>query len=360
MKGRIATIRDVAAAAGVSTATVSRVLAPEGASGVSEKTRTRVNTAVEKLKYRANHAARSLKTRLTRTVAVVAPELGNSFFMDLAEGMERELDAHGYTLLVASSANSVEEEKKRIAMLGDRMVDGIMVIPAGSRGDHLGLQDRHGVPVVLIDRLVEGADLDAVLSNNEEGAFELTRRLLSDGFCRIAFMGGDVAISAARERFSGFTRAMREAGISPEPDCLCLGGMGIEDGYRRMETLLASPRPPEALVAVNLLVHLGIQRRLLEGGPGNRGGRTPGKIAAGGTAGSGIPPVVIAAFDQTVYTPFLPACRYTAAQDAAGMGKQAALQLLERIDQRRKAAKAALPETPEKRVIRFPVAIICH
>jgi LacI family transcriptional regulator len=352
-KDRTATIRDVAAAAGVSTATVSRVLAPGGAGGVSEKARLRVRKAAETLQYRANHAARSLKTRLTRTVAIVAPELGNTFFMDLAEGMERELDAHDYTLLVASSANSVEEEKKRITMLGERMVDGMMVIPAGSRGDHLGIQDRYGVPVVLIDRLVEGANLDAVLSDNEAGAFELTRRLLADGFRRIAFMGGDITISAARERFSGFTRALGEAGIRVEPDWLRLGGMGIEDGYRRMETLLASPHPPEALIAVNLLVHLGIQRRLLEDGK-NRGFR------AGPRGKAGIPPVVIAAFDETVYTPFLPACRYTAAQDAAGMGKEAALRLLERINLRRKAAKVpdAPPETPEKRVIRFPVTIL--
>jgi LacI family transcriptional regulator len=344
LKGRAATIRDVAAVAGVSTATVSRVLAPDGTGRVSEKTRLRVNSAVTKLGYRANHAARSLKTRSTRTIAIVAPELANAFFMDLAEGMERELDIHGYTLLIASSANSVEEEKKRVFMLADRMVDGMVVIPAGSRGDHLRISDSYGPPIVLVDRLVEGAGLDAILSDNETGAFDLTRALIADGFRRIAFVGGDTAISSARERLSGFTRALREGDL--EADLIYLGGMGVEDGHKRMETILRSPRPPEALVAVNLLVHLGIERRLLEYGQGTR------------------PAMVVAAFDETVYTPFLPVCRYTAAQDAVGMGKQAVRRIMERINLKKKAGQFTLesrgPETAGNRVIRFPVTIIRH
>jgi LacI family transcriptional regulator len=347
------TIRDVAAAAGVSTATVSRVLAPDGAGRVSEKTRRRVNSAVEKLGYRTNHAARSLKTRSTRTVAIVAPELANDFFMELAEGIEGELEAHGYTLLLASSANSMEEEKKRIALFEERMADGMVIIPAGSRGEHLrDLTDR-GVPVVLVDRLVEGVNADAVLSDNEGGAFELTRRLLADGFKRIAFVGGDITISAARERLSGFARALAEAGIKAEPEWIILGGMQVEDGCRGMERLLRSRRPPEALVAVNLLVHLGMERRLLE------------------CQDRRMRPFVIAGFDETMYTPFLPACRYTAAQDAVGIGKKAGERILECIDLKKKREKGPfkpgdarfpLPEEERAgpRIFRMPVTIIHH
>jgi LacI family transcriptional regulator len=346
MKQLSPTIRDVAAAAGVSTATVSRVLSPDGTKGVSEKTRLRVNRAAARLKYRTNHAARSLKTRLTRTVAIVAPELGNTFFMDLAEGMERELEAHGYTLLIASSANSAEEEKKRVSLLMDHMVDGMAVIPAGFRGDHLGLQDRRGVPIILVDRLVKGADLDAVLSDNEAGARDLTGRLIADGFRRIAFVGGNRAVSVARERLAGFKRALKEAGIPPGPELVFPGGMGVEDGYRRMEEALKTRNPPEALVAVNLQVHLGMQRRLLESADPFSSRK-----------------IVLAAFDETVYTPFLPFCRYTAAQDAAGMGKQAVRRILERIELRKKAESAdtgIVKENAGKRIIRFPVRIIRH
>jgi LacI family transcriptional regulator len=346
MKGQ--TIRDVAVAAGVSTATVSRVLAPDGPDRVSVKTRQRVNSAVEKLGYRTNPAARSLKTRSTRTVAIIAPELANAFFMDLAEGIERKLNAQGYTLLIASSANSVEEEQKRISVLTDRMVDGMVVIPAGARGEHLEASAERGIPLVLVDRLVEGTNLDAVLSDNAGGAFELTRRLLSDGYSRIGFIGGDRGISTARERLCGFTQALEEAGIQPESPWIRLGGMRVEDGYREMDALLKSRPFPEALVAVNLLVHLGMERRLLEYA------RARGPGIPGGGAGNENPPPVIAAFDETQYTPFLPACRYTAAQDAVSIGEQAGERILERIGLKRQNREARI------RIIRIPVTIIRH
>jgi LacI family transcriptional regulator len=260
--------------------------------------------------------------------------------MTMAEGMERELNLRGYTLLVASSANSVEEEKKWTALLTERMVDGIVVIPAGCRGEHLS---GRGVPVVLVDRLVEGADLDAVLSDNEGGAYRLTRALLEDGCRRIAFVGGDPGISSAAERLLGYKKALAEAELEDGP--VCLDGMGIEAGYRGMERILRSSEPAEALVAVNLLVHLGMPRCLLE------------QKAAGGGA---LRPV-LAAFDETAYTPFLPACRYTAVQEAAGMGKQAVQCILERIALKKgKIPAETRAGDTEKRIIRFPVTIIRH
>ncbi len=317
MSRRAATVRDVAELAGVSTATVSRALDPVLSDRVSRETRERVRAAAERLSYTANHIARSLKTRSTRTIAILAPELANDFFMELAEGMEKELDGAGYMLLIASSANSQETEVKRLALLTERLVDGIVVIPAGARGDHLQELADRGTPVVLVDRLVEGARLDAVLSDNEGGAYALTRALLADGFRRIAFVGGDVTISTARERLSGFARALAESSLSADSASVRLGGMGIEDGYRRMDEILASGGLPDALFAVNLLVHLGVQRRLLEL-------RQRGDDAAAGLA--------VAGFDETPYSPFLPSCRYTAAQDAAGLGAAAARLLLERIN----------------------------
>ncbi|GAB1482434.1 LacI family DNA-binding transcriptional regulator [Treponema sp.] len=332
---KIATVRDVAALAGVSTATVSRALDPGYTEKVASETRERVLAAAVKLNYKANHVARSLKTRSTRTIAILAPELSNDFFMELAEGMEKELDASGYMLLVASSANSQIEEKKRLKVLAERLVDGIVVIPAGPRGEHLQELADSGTPIVLVDRLVEGADLDAVLSGNEEGAFELTRELLSDGFRRITFMGGDLSISTAKERLAGFTRALSEAGIEAKEEMIRLGGMGIEDGYKRMDELLSSVNQSEALFAVNLLVHLGIQRRLQD----QRDAR-----------------FAIAGFDETPYSPFLQSCRYTAAQDAAGLGAVAARLVLERIVQRSSGENIHT----EKRVVRLATRLIRH
>ena len=329
------TIKDVAVTAGVSTATVSRVLAPEGSMAVAEKTRSRVMAAAEELGYRMNNTARSLKRQETMTIGVVFPELANDFFMDVAEGVEQELHSSGYTMLLSSSRNSVEEEKKRISMLADRMVDGILIIPAGSQGEHLRLLSEQGMPIVLVDRIVEGIELDAVTSNNEEGTFHLTKALLADGFKRIAFVGGEITLSSARERLSGYARALAEAGIKPEPSWICLGGMEVEDGYRQMEDLLKRQNPPEAMVAVNLLIHLGMERCLLDMHVSS-------------------PPVVIAGFDESRYTPFLPACRYTASQDAVGMGRKAGKRIIEKIRE-----KKDLNENKKtgERVIRLPVII---
>ncbi|HCM27588.1 MAG TPA: LacI family transcriptional regulator [Treponema sp.] len=352
MKNRPATVSDVAALARVSTATVSRALNPASAELVSIEARERVFAAAAELDYTANHAARSLKTRSTRTVAVLAPEFANDFFMELAEGVERELEISGYMLLVASSVNSQAEEAKRLALLSRRLVDGIIVIPAGPRGEHLQAISDRGTPVVLVDRLVEGAHLDAALSDNEAGAAELTRALLSDGFSRIAFVGGDVTISTARERLSGFARALAEAGLPADAGSTRLGGMGIEDGHRRMDEILRSDDPPQALFAVNLLVHLGMQRRLLEAGKDADGRPVSDRF-------------VLASFDETPYSPFLPSCRYTASQDAAGLGAAAARLVLERIRARGHAtgfaaAPGTAPAPAEARIVRLGTTLIRH
>lgn len=339
MKRSGATVRDVARAAGVSTATVSRALNDDGR--VSEEARSRVREAAEKLSYRANHVARSLKTRSTRTVAILAPELSNDFFMELAEGMERELSKSGYMLLISSSSNSAAEEERRLRVLADRLVDGIVVIPAASRGEHLQAAADRGTPVVLVDRLVEGASLDAVLADNEGGACEAVRALLADGFRRVAFVGGDISLTTARERLAGFGRALAGSGLSSGPEAVRLGGMGIDDGWRLMDAILSEPNPPEALFAVNLLVHLGMERRLLTAGPG------------------AFSRFAVAGFDETPYSPFMGACRYTVSQPAAEMGAAAASLVLERIA---RAAGASEGEggQPAPRTVRLPTTLIRH
>jgi LacI family transcriptional regulator len=335
------TIHDVAVAAGVSTATVSRALSRDRCERVSVSTRVRIAGIAEELGYRANHAARSLKKQSTMTVAVVVPELTNDFFMEVAEGIERELDRNGYTMLLAASLNSADEEKKRISTLANRTVDGMVVIPSASMGDHLQAMADRGMPMVLVDRIVEGAELDAIVSDNEDGAFKLTKALLSDGFRHIAFVGGDLTASSARERLSGYARALAEAGITPEPGWICLGGMKVEDGYRRMESILENGAVPEAMVAVNLPVHLGMERKLLETSAGPRS-------------------TVIAGFDESGYTPFLPACRYIAVQNTTGIGKKAGERILELIEEKKETGgkKNGEPQNPGNRIIRLPVTII--
>ena len=358
MRKSNATVRDVAIAAGVSTATVSRVLnldsrAADGrAVSVADDTRARVLAAAERLDYKTNHVARSLKTRSTRTVAILAPELSNDFFMELAEGMERELEKSGYMLLVSSSSNSAAEEERRLRVLSARLVDGIVVIPASERGDHLRAIADRGTPVVLVDRLVEDASLDAVLADNSGGAYGATRALLEEGRLRAVFVGGDLRLTTARERLEGYRRAVAD---SPGVETLepRLGGMGIDEGYRHMDELLRSGTDPDALFAVNLLVHLGMERRLLE-----ESALAADRLASGRSVydRSVYDRLAIASFDETPYSPFLAACRYSVAQPAAEMGAAAARLILERIA----AGGSGSGPSAQPRVLRLPTVLIRH
>ena len=372
-----ATVRDVARVAKVSTATVSRVLNQVAVSGpddldagqadgieagtnsgkagnstisdfrqstgastprVSPRTQARVLAAAELLDYRPNHVARSLKTRSTRTIAILAPELANDFFMELAESAEKELGKAGYMLLISSSSNSAKEEARRLKVLSQRLVDGIIVVPASREGAHIQAIADNGTPVVLVDRLVANASLDAVLADNEGGAREATQALLADGFTSIAFVGGDPALTTARERLSGFNIAMAEGGLGKPKSHL--GGMGIADGYRLMNSIMAETHPPQALFAVNLLVHLGMERRLLEEGR------------------AALERFPMASFDETPYSPFMTACRYAVAQPAAEMGKAAAQLILQRIG--RTGGQASDTSNGAPVTIRLPTTLIRH
>lgn len=337
-RSRPATIGDVARLAGVSTATVSRALADDSVlrDRVSDGTRRKVAAAAAQLDFRMNHAARSLKTRSSRTVAVLAPELSNDFFMELAEAMEKELAGSGYILVVCSSGGSVEEERRRLKILSSRLVDGVVVIPASDRGEHLRDLSGRGVPVVLVDRLVEGGGLDAVVADNEGGAREATIALAAEGHGRLAFVGGTLSLSSAAERLAGFRRGVAEAsaaGLCPplEEGDIHIGGMGVADGYALMDELLRERDAPKSIFAVNLLVHLGAERRLMA-----EGRRTLGSFA-------------FASFDETPYSPFMESCRYAVAQPAAEMGAAAARLVLERI--------ARGGDASEPRTLRLPTKL---
>lgn len=325
------TIKDVAKAAGVSTATVSRVLNNDPK--VVSETAQKVRDAIEALQYKVNEVARSLKTRATRTIGVIAPELANDFFMELAEGMERELNPHGYTLIVCSSSESVEEEKKRLRLLTERLVDGIVVIPAGRYGRHYRAVQAHGTPVVLVDRLVNGFSSDAVLVDNELGAYEAVSALAADGFHRIGYIGGSLEISNSRERYDGYRRAMHDAGLPLESRFIRFGDMHIESGYRIMREFFEQPDAPSAYFIVNLYEHMGATNFLMTSTDPRREG------------------IVFASFDEMRYMPLLRFCRYAVAQPMGEIGRIAAQMILSRL----RGTACGEPET-----VRMKAPIVRH
>ena len=331
MSGLTVTIREVASAAGVSTATVSRVLNRDAR--VTEETRRRVQGAIDRLGYNINQVARSLKTRATKTVGVIAPELASDFFMLLAESMDRELSSHGYGLIVCSSWESVDEEKLRLRLLAERLVDGIVMIPTSDQGEHIADVQQKGIPLVLVDRKVEGNTADAVLVDNEGGAHAAVSALVADGHRRIGFIGGSLEVSTARERYFGFRRAMSDAGLRVEPDFVHFGPAHLDGGYRSMGLMLAKPDPPEAYFLVNAYTHVGATNYLMTEGREWRDR------------------IVFAAFDEMPFSPLLSFCRYAVQQPIADMGLLAARLILGRIVGDRNSA----PET-----VRLKTRLVRH
>ena len=235
-----ATVKDVAQKAGVSTATVSRVL--NGDSRVKPETVDLVNQTIEELGYRLNRVARSLKTSRSHTVGVVAPEFSNEFFMSIVTGIEEKLNRAGYSVILCSSRESREEESRQIELLKDKGVDGIILIPKSDRGEHL--VKAAPLPLVLVDRTVLNPIFDAVLADNYRGTFDAVTMALDDGARRIGFIGGDIHLSTARERFEGYKAAMKEKGLIPQQQDVLFGNYQEESGYRLMMELMEQPDSP--------------------------------------------------------------------------------------------------------------------
>jgi len=331
MSRETVTIRTVAERAKVSTATVSRVLNNDPR--VRDETKSAVLEAMESLGYKLNFVARSLKTSRTHTIGVLAPDLAGDFFMFIAESMNRELTLRGYSLVVSSSRDSEEEEAKHIRHMAERLVDGIVLIPIGASSAHIAQIKRLDIPIVVVDRALQGYETDQVLVDNEGGAHEAVSALIREGHRRIGFLGGRPEVTTARERYAGYCRAMEEAGLEIEPRYVRLGNPSLPFGYRTMEEILQDPESPDTWFIVNLFTHLGATNYLISEGSA-RAKR-----------------VTFAAFDEMPYSPLLRFCRYAVQQPIAEMGKAAANLIIDRIE-------GKWPSAPQ--ILRFKTRLIQH
>jgi LacI family transcriptional regulator len=231
------TIQDVAKAAGVSPATVSRVMT--GSAGVKSDKAARVRAVIEQLGYRPNPFARSLSQKSSRTIGVLVPQLADDFYGQIITGVDRELRLHGLQLHIALAHNNPEEETSALTNFAERQVDGMILI-AHHISDQtlLGLKARR-LPVVLINRSVPELSNHCINLDNVQGGFEATQHLLELGHRRIAHISGDLEIAGARERLEGYRMALRDAGIEPHEDWLVEASFSEEYGRHAMQRLLA-------------------------------------------------------------------------------------------------------------------------
>jgi len=306
------TLKDVAKAAGVSASTVSRVINNDPR--ISDGTREKVNDCIHQLGYRVNSIARSLKTNKTYTVGFICPELTNDFFMNVAKGVEDELRKHGYTTIVCNSNENRDNEKDRIKLLCEKCVDGVILIPATGKGSHFKMFTQYKIPVVLADRLVTGFETDAVLVDNINGTYEAIEYLINSGVTRIGFIGGDMNLTSAKERYEGYIRALKDYRIPIDRSIIKFGDFHTETGFRLMKELIEVEEQPEYVFISNYYMHVGATRYLIENGM---------------TPGTGIH---IASFDDMELNSILGFCKITVAQPMAEIGSTAAALLMDRIN----------------------------
>jgi LacI family transcriptional regulator len=254
--GRRATVRDVAAAAGVSQATASRALS--GNLTVNPVLVRRVLTASQKLGYTANAMARALRTQQTGTIGVVVPSITNPFFIGAVEALEGVLARTQRSLVLCDARNSAATEAERIELLISRMVDGLVVIPvSGARsGPALKAAAEHG-PVVQFDRYVPSTGTDFVGADNADGMRQMVEHVRGRGSRTMAYVGARPTNSAAAERLTAFRGLVGAAGSRPGTWEL-LGEFSTEWGREAGERLLAAGALPDAVVCSADLIAVGV------------------------------------------------------------------------------------------------------
>jgi LacI family transcriptional regulator, repressor for deo operon, udp, cdd, tsx, nupC, and nupG len=250
-------IGDVAARAGVSTATVSRTLATPDR--VTPKTREAVMKAVRETGYVLNIAARNLRTSRSHAVLAVLPDASNTFFSQVLRGISDTLHQHGYSLVIADTANDPARERDHAEFIRGGRVDGVLLLngrllpsPAGKRG--------HAVPTVSLCERIPGSRLPHVETANREAARAMTEHLLTLGHRRIGYLCGPPANILEHDRFAGYGDALAAAGIALDPQLVLAGDFTIAAGEAAAGTYLALARLPDAVFACNDAMAMGLIR----------------------------------------------------------------------------------------------------
>lgn len=251
------TIKDVANEAGVSIATVSRVLNKN--STVNSALAEKVNQAVEKLGYYPNFIARTLKNESSKTVGFVVSDIANNFFTSMARAIEDVLNQQGYNLFVCSTDDNQLREEKYLSLLREKQVDGIIINTSGKNND-LITRISNQIPVALFSRKIPNPEFkgDLVDNDNYSGLYELTQHLISLGHTRIGLINGQPYVSSSQERFSGFQAAMRTLGttVDEQYPYLYSGHFNrFSSGYEGARHLYE--QGATAIIAANNLLTLG-------------------------------------------------------------------------------------------------------
>ncbi|MGB9184210.1 MAG: LacI family DNA-binding transcriptional regulator [Solirubrobacteraceae bacterium] len=306
-------IREVAERAGVSPATVSRIL--NASPTVGEAYRERVMQAVAELGYRPNRLARNLRRQSAEMIGVVISDIENPHFGEMVRAVEDQAYEKGYRVLLCNTDENPEKQRSYLEILADERVVGAIISPSDPAGPEIAQLLDLGIPVVAFDRVVDDPRADAVIVDNLEGTRQGTQYLIDAGHRRIGFVGGGLGVETGSERLEGYETAMRAAGLEPLAGS---GGFRIDGGRTVTIELLEAVPPPTALVVANNLM-------------------TAGALLALRGAGLGVPDdIALVATDEPFWAELVDPPLTTLAQPVRQMADAAMSLLLQRVEGRRK------------------------
>ena len=298
-------IKDIAQVAEVTPGTVSRAL--RDSPRVNPKTKRRIQQIADQMGYSPDAQARSLVEGRTRTIGVVVTTMTDPFIGGIVQAIETSAHDHGYSLILASSNDSSEREIAAAETLHSKRVDGVIVSSSRVGVLHQSRLERLGVPVVLINSLVQnqGRYTFSIGVDNRHGGFLATEHLLQLGHRRIAYVAAPDDRSDSLERLAGYHEALARAGIDPDPALLVRGTGRARGGEQSLPVLQALPDPPTAVFCYNDMTAIGL-------------------IHAAHAAGLSLPQdLAIVGFDDIVFAPYVHPALTTVAQPVAELGKGA-------------------------------------
>lgn len=328
------TIKDIAREANVSIGTVSRVINNK-AEGVGEETRKRVIAIINELEYKPNALARGLITNKTKIIGLIIPDISNPFFPVIARGVEDQANTLGYSIFLCNTDDDYEKESRYINVLKEHCVDGIIFTSNASSNHQQAIDLKNiGIPVVIIDRMLDDSSINGIFSDNIHGGFLATKHLLDLNHKKIGCITGPLSSRSAIDRHVGYKKALKEAGIDYIPDYVVEGDYKIDGGYNAAMCLLS--REVRAIFVSNDLMAYGVYRAAKE-----KNLRIPEDLS-------------IVGFDDVLQSQLLVPSLTTIAQPTYEMGKAATKMLIKIIEGKRLNKKAV--EYAPKLVVRESTA----
>jgi LacI family transcriptional regulator len=324
------TIMDVAQEAGVSYATVSRVVNNKGY--IKPETRERVMRAVTRLGYVVNQQARSLASGRSQVVGLLVPGLETAYIGEIIRGIDEELVGASYDLMLYTAHRRRTRESAYVATLTQGMADGLLLVLPRDPGAYIETLRRRGFPYVLIDH--QGVDDagPAVGATNRQGGYDATRHLIELGHRRVGFITGSLDLGCSNDRLAGYHSALTEFGLPVESGLVREGDFTQPAGFRAARELLALPEPPSAIFASNDLMAFGTMEAARV-----RGLRIPEDIS-------------IIGFDDIPQALHVHPPLTTVRQPLEQMGRLAARMLLRQIDDRQQLVQRI--DLPTELVVR--------